>query len=252
MIANYDKILLDVSGTLYCNQKKPIDGARDFLKKYSEKIIIFSNIGSKTGVELKEELNAIFNISIPQVVTSLDLLLKFIEQKSYNTIFHYGNEKVIEKIKPFVKKIAKDDHEKDIDAIIFTSLISNRWIESTEAALNIILKKDTDILLGNPDRISPEPPFHFTVTLILDSLLNLSKTLDNKKNVKEFGKPYLTKEMIYINKNEKLITIGDNPWTDIKQGNQFQCDSILLSSQSKTYKGNLSPTFIAKSLKELL
>ena len=46
-----------------------------------QKIIIFSNIGSKTGLELKEELFNIFNVPIPNVITSLDLLLKFLEKK---------------------------------------------------------------------------------------------------------------------------------------------------------------------------
>ena len=197
-------------------------------------------------------MHTIFNVPIPKVITSLDLLLQFIEKKSYNKVFHYGNENVIKKIQPFVKKIVVDDYENNIDAIIFTSLINNRWIGNTEAALNIIMKTDADILLGNPDRISPEPPYNFTVTLILDSLLNLSKTIGNEKTAKEFGKPYLSKEMIHIDKNKKLVTIGDNPWTDIKQGNKFECDSILLSSQAKTYKGDIAPTFTVTSLKALL
>lgn len=252
MIANYDKILLDVSGTLYCSKKIPIKGANEFIKQYFEKIIIFSNIGSRTGSELKEDLATIFNTPIPRVVTSLDLLLQFIEKKSYSKVFHYGNKNVIKKIRPFVKKIVVDKYEENIDAIIFTSLINNQWIDNTEAALNIIIKTNADILLGNPDRISPEPPYNFTVTLILDSLLSLSKTIGNEKTIKEFGKPYLSNEMINMHNNKKLVIIGDNPWTDIKQGNKFQCDSILLSSQSKTYKGDIAPTFTVKSLKELL
>ena len=174
------------------------------------------------------------------------------QKKSYSKVFHYGNKNVFKKIQPFVKKIVVDKYEENIDAIIFTSLINNQWIANTEAALNIIIKTNADILLGNPDRISPEPPYNFTVTLILDSLLSLSKTIGSEKTIKEFGKPYLSNEMINMHNNKKLVIIGDNPWTDIKQGNKFQCDSILLSSKSKTYEGDLAPTFTVKSLKELL
>ena len=62
MLSKFDKILLDVSGTLYSNKKEPLNGSKEFLKNYYQKIIIFSNIGSKTGLELKEELFNIFNV----------------------------------------------------------------------------------------------------------------------------------------------------------------------------------------------
>jgi len=148
MLSKFDKILLDVSGTLYSNKKEPLNGSKEFLKNYYQKIIIFSNIGSKTGLELKEELFNIFNVPIPDVITSLDLLLKFLEKKSYKTIFHYGQENVANKIKPFVGNIVNDISEEDIDAIIFTSLVDSKWIKRTESALNLIIKTDADILLG--------------------------------------------------------------------------------------------------------
>ena len=252
MLFKFDKILLDVSGTLYSNKKEPLSGSKEFLKNYYQKIIIFSNIGSKTGLELKEELFNIFNVPIPNVITSLDLLLKFLEKKSYKTVFHYGQENVANKIKPFVENIVNDVSEEDIDAIIFTSLVGSGWIKRTESALNLIIKTDADILLGNPDRISSEPPFNFTVTLILDGLLNLSGVLQKKKLSKEFGKPNLSREMIKVKKDEKLIVIGDNPWTDIELSKNLKCQSVLISSKSDLVKNSPSPTFSVESLKEIL
>tara|TARA_B110000116_G_C16797427_1_gene567716 strand:+ start:2494 stop:3252 length:759 start_codon:yes stop_codon:yes gene_type:complete len=252
MLSKFDKILLDVSGTLYSNKKEPLNGSKEFLKKYYKKIIIFSNIGSKTGVELKEELFSIFNVPIPNVITSLDLLLKFLEKKSYKTIFHYGQENVANKIKPFVGNIVNDISEENIDAIIFTSLVGSDWIKRTESALNLIIKTDADILLGNPDRISPEPPFNFTVTLILDSLLNLSDVLQKKKLSKEFGKPNLSRKMIKVKKEDKLIVIGDNPWTDIEVSKNLKCQSVLISSKSYLVKNSPLHTFSVESLKEIL
>ena len=252
MLSEFDKILLDVSGTLYSNKKKPLNGSKEFLKKFHQKIIIFSNIGSKTGGELKKDLSNIFDLPIPDVITSLDLLLKFLEEKSYNTIFHYGQESVANKISPFVKNIVTDIPKEDIDAIVFTSLVDTQWIQRTDSALNLIMKTNADILLGNPDRISPEPPFNFTVTLILDSLLKLSNILENKRIAKEFGKPHLTREMIKVKKDEKLVVIGDNPWTDIALGNNLECKSILISSKSDLIQDAPSPSLSIKSLEEIL
>ena len=84
-------------------------------------------------------------------------------------------------------------------------MVGSDWIKRTESALNLIIKTDADILLGNPDRISPEPPFNFTVTLILDSLLNLSDVLQKKKLSKEFGKPNLSRKMIKVKKEYTRI-----------------------------------------------
>tara|TARA_Y100000590_G_C15614534_1_gene975206 strand:+ start:369 stop:1127 length:759 start_codon:yes stop_codon:yes gene_type:complete len=252
MLSKFDKILLDVSGTLYSNKKIPLNGSKEFLKKFYQKIIIFSNIGSKTGIELKKELSDIFDVPIPDVVTSLDLLLKFLEEKSYNTIFHYGQESVVNKIGPLVKNVVTDIPEEDVDAIIFTSLTDNEWIKRTESALNLVMKTNADILLGNPDRISPEPPFNFTVTLILDSLLNLSDILENKRIAIEFGKPNLTREMVEVKKDEKLVVIGDNPWTDIALSKNLECESILISSKSDLIENAPLPTSSVKSLKEIL
>ena len=251
MISDYDKILLDVSGTLYCNDKTPLEGSKDFIDKYFDKIIIFSNIGSKTGSELRDDLFSIYDTSIPKVLTSLDLLLDYLSFKNFNKVFHYGNDNVSQKISPFTKKIIKK-YEKDVDALIFTSLISENWILSTDAALNILMQNNVEIILANPDRISPNPPYNFTVSLITDGLLGLANRIIEEKKIIEFGKPYLKKQVLGVSENEKLITIGDNPWTDVKQSKLFNCDSILISPENKKYSEDLSPTYVFKSLKHLL
>tara|TARA_B100001250_G_scaffold413928_1_gene449812 strand:+ start:2534 stop:3289 length:756 start_codon:yes stop_codon:yes gene_type:complete len=251
MLSKFDKILLDVSGTLYSNKKVPLEGSKIFLENFYDKIIIFSNIGSKTGLELQKDLSAIFKVPIPKTITSLDILIHFLKKKSYKSVFHFGSKKVEKKIQPFIKKIVSN-YSDNIDAVIFTSLIDEGWIHKAEVALNIILKNDSDILLGNPDRISPEPPFHFTTTLILDGLLNLSNILGKRKAAIEFGKPDLTKKILDIKVDEKLVVIGDNPWTDIQQSINMNCDSILISSKSNLSRNQPTPTFIVSSLNKLL
>jgi len=252
MLSRYDKILLDVSGTLYTNKCKPIKGSKEFIDQYFDKITIFSNIGSKTGLELEKELLNIFNTKIPKVLTSLDLLIEFLKTKSYSNIFHYGNADVANKVRPFVKNIVTDFSSKNIDAAIFTSLVEDKWIKTTDAALNTLLQTDADILLANPDRITPLKPYYFTVTLISDSLINLCNILGKDKGVKEFGKPNVNKESLGITNEDNLIVIGDNPLTDIQQAINLNCDSILISPTPLLNNNLPQSSHIYSSLNDLL
>ena len=87
--------------------------------------------------------------------------------------------------------------------------------------LKLLEKNNVEIILANPDRISPNPTYNFTVSLITDGLLGLANRIIDEKNIIEFGKPYLTKQVLSIIENEKLVTLGDNPWTDVKQSKLF-------------------------------
>ena len=58
--------------------------------------------------------------------------------------------------------------------------------------------------------------------------------------------------MIKVKKDEKLIVIGDNPWTDIELSKNLKCQSVLISSKSDLVKNSPSPTFSVESLKEIL
>jgi ribonucleotide monophosphatase NagD (HAD superfamily) len=58
--------------------------------------------------------------------------------------------------------------------------------------------------------------------------------------------------MIEVGEDEKLVVIGDNPWTDIELSKNLECQSILISSKSDLVKNSPSPTFSVKSLKEIL
>ena len=58
--------------------------------------------------------------------------------------------------------------------------------------------------------------------------------------------------MIKVKKDEKLVVIGDNPWTDIALGNNLECKSILISSKSDLIQDAPSPSLSIKSLEEIL
>lgn len=251
MLSEYDKIILDVSGTLYDDDKTPFIGSKKFLIKYYKKILIFSNIGSKSGKELNMDLEKIFNIKIPKVRTSYDLMVDFLSQNNYKNIYHYGNQKVHKKLTKKFNNIYFEKENKKFDAVIFTSLISNNWISKTQDALNIIISNNPDVLLGNPDRISINPPYSFTVSLFHDAILEMSRKFNNKHNYFEFGKPHLTNEKLNIELNDKVVFIGDNPWTDIDQGKKLKHKTVLIKKNNHNINFN-NPDFIVNSLNELL
>ena len=95
----------------------------------------------------------------------------------------------------------KEKREKNIDAAIFTSLVEDKWIKTTDAALNTLLQTDADILLANPDRITPLKPYYFTVTLISDSLINLCNILGKDKNLVGKEKTEYFKQLNKVLKN---------------------------------------------------
>lgn len=216
MLSKYSNILLDVSQTLYDNNNKPLRGSKEFLKKYKDKIIIISNIGSTTGEELKIKLYDIYNINIKRVITSLDLVIQYCKRNKIDNIFHYGSDKTLNKLRNITDLNFIEDHSSNkIENILFTSLCTDlSWISLTQNTLNIMTRNNMNIILGNPDRSCPIKPHNFTVSLIYDALFNSCQELGYKPSFIEIGKPNIDIKEIGLSKKEKTIIIGDNPNTD--------------------------------------
>lgn len=216
MLSSYSNIILDVSQTLYDSNNTPLEGSYDFLKKYNKKIIIISNIGSLTGNDLRIKLNNIFSIKLNKVITSLDLVIEYLNKKQLDNIFHYGSNKILEKLKKETNLNFIDDHlNNKIENLLFTSLCSDSsWIKLTQNALNLMTRENVNIILGNPDRSCPVKPHNFTVSLIHDALLSSCSQLGYETKSIEIGKPNIELDEIGVMLNEKTVVIGDNPRTD--------------------------------------
>ncbi|MDC3077490.1 hypothetical protein OA327_02140 [Flavobacteriales bacterium] len=216
MLSQYSRIILDVSQTLYDNNQTPLKGSFEFLKKYKEKIIVVSNIGSLTGLELRKKLNTIFKIDITNVITSLDLVINHLNKKKYDNIFHYGSSQILEKLKSETNLNFIEDHScNKIETLLFTSLCKDlSWIKLTQNTLNLMARENINIILGNPDRSCPIKPHNFTVSLIHDALLSSCIELGYSPKSIEIGKPNIKIEELGILLNEKTVVIGDNPKTD--------------------------------------
>jgi len=251
ILDQYDYIIIDGHQTIYDDQYQPINGAIDLMNKYAHKMILLSNIGSKRGFELSDIVKCNFNLIPLRVITSLDLLIQYLVKKKYKCIYHYGNDLVKLHLNEIVGDVVKSlNRQNEIEALVFTSLPSNDWIQHTQNALNIIKDTKIEILLANPDRVTLDGPYKVTVGIILDGLIHSLRKMTSIDKVIEFGKPNMDREMLNIGNNKKLIVIGDNPWTDIQLSKNLKCDSALLSS-GHLLANAPEPTLCIKSLKEL-
>ncbi len=251
MRLNYDYIIVDGNGTLYEDNYHPIKGSENFLEKYKSKTVLFSNIGSKTGEEVIYEMTRYFRV-IPSIAyTSLDLLLAYLNDQQFNSVFHFGNNIVEKKISKLVDRIVSNISDTVTpQALIFTSLPSDKWIKITQVALNYMLTTNAEIILANPDRISPIQPYKITVGILLDGLMQAASKIREVRRVVELGKPSLNKVFFRIEDNSRIVVVGDNPWTDILLGAQLDCDTILVSPNGPI-KGAPVPTYTVKSIEEL-
>lgn len=216
MLSSFSKIILDVSQTLYDENQIPLAGSDEFLRLNKNKILIVSNVGSLTGTDLRKRLLEIFNIEIHEVVTSLDLVINYLNKNNCNNIYHYGSEKVLEKLKrKTTSNFIESNLASEVENILFTSLYrDNGWIRATQEVLNLMVNDQVSVILGNPDRSCPGKPHNFTVSLLYDALLLSCRYLGYRPRCVELGKPNIIMSELGVMPHESAVVIGDNPDTD--------------------------------------
>lgn len=246
---------MDVSQTLYDHNKEPLEGSYEFLQKYKEKIIVVSNIGSITGDDLRIKLNDIFSVELKKVITSLDLVIEYLNKSQLNNIFHYGSDEILKKLRMETNLDFIDDHlNSGIECVLFTSLCSDSsWIKRTQNALNIMTRDNVNIILGNPDRSCPTKPHNFTVSLIHDALLYSCAQLGYDVHSKEIGKPNIKFEEIGVALLGKTIVVGDNPRTDglLAANNRFDYAQVGIGEIKAELRENIAVLNV-KNLKEMI
>lgn len=236
-IENYDHLIVDIFGTLFNEEYEELKGAYKFIEKNLEKVTLVSNIGSIKGEDLKKKLNLIGKLAPIKVITSLDLAIKYLESNySSSQIMHFGGKKAEHELSKLFN--IQNCYSKSSDVLIMTSLPSENFIKDTQQAMRFFLETDKEILLANPDRITPEPPFKIRVAMIFDMLRQQSKRLRKNIKFKEIGKPNLKRSDLKIKNRDKVLVIGDNPDTDISLANSLQCESVLVTSKDNIKNKN--------------
>ena len=234
---HYDHLIVDIFGTLFNEDYKDLKGAYKFIEKNLETITLVSNIGSIRGKNLKKKLGLTGKLSSVKVITSLDLAIKYLDSNhSSSQIMHYGGNKAKRELSMSFN--IQSCYSKSSDVLIMTSLPSENFIKDSQNAMRFFLETNKEILLANPDRITPEPPFKLRVAMIFDMLRQQAKKLNKNINFKEIGKPYLKRIDLGIKDNDKVLVIGDNPDADISLADCLECESVLITSKTNLQNKN--------------
>tara|TARA_X000000368_G_scaffold390475_1_gene353725 strand:- start:14256 stop:15029 length:774 start_codon:yes stop_codon:yes gene_type:complete len=243
-LSSYDAVILDGFGTLYDKDYIPLLGAVRFLETISCRSILFSNIGSKTGDSLREQLESNFHLLPSEILTSLDFLLIYLKKKNINRIFHYGGQQAAQKL--LENKITIVGGQEKIDAIVFTSLPNSNWIKDSQSVLQYLNSRvDSELILANPDRMIPGDHVGINVGMMFDMLLKDWPTNNYPLFIKEIGKPCLTRTEINLGDSDKILVVGDNKITDGGLAKNLDADFCLISSLENSQSHN---NFIYPSL----
>jgi ribonucleotide monophosphatase NagD (HAD superfamily) len=239
-LSDYELIILDGYGTLYDKFLLPLPGSRELLNIISSKSILFSNVGSMTGHQLKSKLKPNFKSLPGQVITSLDILINYLKHNNFINICHYGGSKTAKLL--IQNGISVIPFGNNSNIIVFTSLPSNNWIKDSQSVLKIInSSKSTQLILSNPDRLLPGKHVGINVGMMFDMLVkSWPKKIKDSLNIIEIGKPGLTRFDLGIKNEENIVVIGDNIITDGGLAQNLNCDFNLISkdniSESKQVK----------------
>jgi ribonucleotide monophosphatase NagD (HAD superfamily) len=230
--ADYDKIILDGYGTLYDRNFIPFEGALKLLGLIGNKGVLFSNIGSLRGSELKDKVRMSFGFSFTQVITSLDLLCNYINENNIKKIYHYGGASARNEL---MKITSLTNSIKDFaDAIVLTSLPQENWIKESQDLLRYInIHKDVKVILSNPDRLLPGSDVGINVGMMFDMLIKPWPSKGFKLSQIEIGKPNLTRNDLLLNTNEKLLVVGDNYKTDGGLAKEINSEFVLISKDTR-------------------
>jgi len=231
-LLQYDHIILDGFGTLYDKNFSPINGSSELLNLIGSKGILFSNMGSILGSELKEKLNYKMESSPVSFITSLNLLCQYIENNDIKSIYHYGGtsaDNILRKTCTIASSI-----EDVVDAIVFTSLPQDNWIQKSQDILRYIYyHKKATVILANPDRLLPNKHVGINVGMVFDMLVNNWPSEEFKLSKIEIGKPLLSRINLQIGSKENILVIGDNKHTDGGLAKALKADLILISEYEK-------------------
>jgi ribonucleotide monophosphatase NagD (HAD superfamily) len=234
----YDVIILDGFGTLYDKKLMPLPGALGIIRSIGTKSILFSNVGSMTGFQLKGRLKSAF-IKLPSnIITSMDMLQRYLKQQNIKSVFHYGGEAAAEVLTDSEITIVPDDE--DAAVLVFTSLPGQDWIRASQSALRLIKsRKVKHVILANPDRLLPSEHVGINVGMMFDMLIKSWPDEDYPLTIVEIGKPMLNRSDFDIDNEARILVIGDNQITDGGLAKSLGADFILISKIKVVDSGQL-------------
>jgi len=249
--------IFDMDGTIYLGES-PLPNAVNFIEQISKdkKIIFFTNNASKNTAYYLEKLK---NLGFPeniQVLTSADVLIKFLKNHRQGKKIYLLGTPHLENM--FIQAgIDLTNLSEDKPDIVVTSFDTTLTYDKLERACTLI-RNGAEWLTTHPDINCPvENGGYIPDCGAINALISVST---GEPLPKAFGKPYGEVidmiEEIYGEKRENMAMFGDRLYTDIALGKKNGVTAVLLLTGEGTLEDaqelpeDLKPDFIFKDLFE--
>ncbi len=249
--SSYDLLVFDGFGTLYNRDLHPLPGAIELLEDVNCDSILFSNVGSITGDQLRIRLNAQFNHLPSTILTSMDLLIQHLYDHDINSLYHFGGCVAGLELEKHGITLASLKDQPEI--VAFTSLPGDDWIQLSQDVLRMINNQNIQkLILANPDRLLPGEHVGINVGMVFDMLLQSWPKSAYDLPIFEIGKPNLNREQLNIEDYKNILVLGDNIITDGGLASQLDADFVLISCSEIDIDLNKNHFKVYRSLEDLL
>lgn len=244
-IEDYDRIIIDLDGTVYLDDKA-IEGSKEaieVIRENNSEIRFMSNNSSSTNEKYQEKLEKIgIKAHLPEIVISTDMVISELKERNITEVFVLGTERMKQKLKD-----GEIEHSEQADMVVVGFDKELTYNKVKKACLKI--QGGAEFLLAHKDLRCPT-----NRGFIPDagSIGQMISSTTKKEPKKIFGKP--TDEMAdYLKSDKKTLVIGDRLSTDIKLGQKMGADTILVLSGDSTRidvekSKNPNPTLVIKNL----
>ena len=250
-LSSYDLVVFDGFGTLYDKDLLPLPGALELLEDMSCDSILFSNVGSITGDQLRIRLTSQFDDLPSTILTSMDLLIRYLNDLDVKSIYHFGGRMAgLELEKQGITLASLRDQP---EIIVFTSLPGDDWIQLSQSVLRMINSQNLQkLILANPDRLLPGEHVGINVGMVFDMLVESWPKSTYDLPIVEIGKPNLNRCQLNIEDHKNVLVLGDNLITDGGLASRLDADFVLISCSEIDADFNGKDFKVYRSLEELL
>lgn len=245
LLKNYKAIFLDSYGVLK-NHQGAIPGAAETIRLIQDmglEMYVLTNDASRSPKLLADNFNriGILDIEPSHIISSGMMAKEFLRLKvnggkvvylGTEDAAHYIEEAGLETIP--ITDVDLNDLD-DISAVVFLDDEGFNWNRDINKTVNLLRKKNLPTIVANSDLTYPVSKNN--VAIATGGIADIVERILGQKFI-HFGKPdgrmfmyayELLIEIGDIRKNE-ILMVGDTLQTDIRGGNKFGADTVLVFS----------------------
>ena len=250
-------IILDLDGTTYLGDI-PIEGTINFIKKNWEKFDFkfITNNTSNTPLYYLNKLKKFgIDIKLENIITPLNPLINYINEKELSKIFFVLNDQVIEFIKQNIENYINNFNDDECQAVVVGYDTDLTYAKLRRVSNLLNNKPDLSYLATHKDLVCPTQ-----LGPIPDSgsIIKILEIATNRKPNIIFGKPnrVLIYQIFEKYNPDEILFVGDRIYTDKKFANDLNIDFVLvLSGETKREEVeelDKFPELIVNSLGDLI